>query len=140
MPSTQLSLARTRLQTIAETVSGLAGNCFIVPTAADAEIQAFQRLAPGAFTFLAICESTASFGAVSTPTAIDAYLYMRASPTGLELDDLVATLKTAWETTLHYPEGELVCGSAAYEPYQSLIPEPGNEVVKIKFVCYFPAI
>src|SRR5947207_3943137 len=99
-----LALARERLKTIADSVTGLSGNCLVLNDVHAADVECWKRYAPGGgFRFLAVCEGALSFDGVDAPTAIRAYVYASDAPSAEALDDLVAALRAAWLNAANYP-------------------------------------
>ncbi len=141
MPTSKLALARERLKTIAETETSLSGNCALLANVHAADLECWKRYAPGAFQFLAVCESALSYAGIDAPTAIHVYLYAHVDDgTAEALDDLSVALKTLWIDAGNYPDGELACAAVTFDAYETLIEEPSGALLRAHLICYFPEV
>lgn len=138
MPS-PYALARERLKTIAETVTGLSGRCAVLAGRENADVEAWRRCTPGDFLFLAVCESSLAPGAIDSPGSIAAYLYAQTAASGEALDDLIDALRDEWLDASNYPGGELACADVSFEPAAVLSAEPARAFLRVRITCYFAA-
>src|SRR5258708_5775632 len=111
-----LALARERLKIIADGYPTLSGKCAVLSGLDAAELECWKRYGPGEFYFLAVAESSLSYGGIDAPTAIHAYLYAQISGgDGEALDDLASELRALWINPANYPGGELACAETTIE-------------------------
>ena len=139
MGTSSLALARERLKIIAEGI-GFTGDTAVLATVYVADLECLKRYSPGAFQFLAVCETVLSYAGVDAPIGINVYLYALSSGTdGEALDDLVTQLKTAWTDPGNFPDGELVCAAVTFDAYESMLDESSGSLLRAHLICYFPA-
>lgn len=137
--SSPYALARERLKTIAETVTGLSGKCAVLAGRESADVEAWRRYTPSGLLFLAVGESALAPGGIDTPGTIAVYLYAQTDANGEALDDLLDALRDKWLDASNYPGGELACQDLSFEPAVTLCAEPSRAFLCVRITCYFAA-